>query len=201
MPSFLADISRIATEAKTVSSTWGISCPLCIRSRTFTSNRRPSVPPGWNCAKSCFLEPALFEQRDGQGIAHCERRGRARRRRESHGARLFCDGHIQRDRAVLGQGRTHAADDRHDRNTHALHEGQELQNFLRLSAVRNRNEDIADAPTCRGRRGALRPDEEKTTVSRCSPSWRRSSARSTRICPCPRRRLCPCTDRAGPRPP
>ena len=93
--------------------------------------------------KILLLEPTLLEQRDGQGVAHCERRGRARRRRKSHGAGLFCDGHIQRDGAILGQRRTHSADDRHNRNAHALHEGQELQNFLRLSAIRNRNEHIA----------------------------------------------------------
>ena len=57
IPSFFAVISKMAAVPGTDSGTLGVSAPACMRSLTRTSKRRPSVPPGWNCAKSSCLNP------------------------------------------------------------------------------------------------------------------------------------------------
>ena len=51
-------------------------------SSTCSSSLRPSAPPGCERAKSCVGEAACFEQRDGERIAHRQRRRGAGGRRE-----------------------------------------------------------------------------------------------------------------------
>ncbi len=57
MPSPFCVISSRAVDSVASSATAGTRSPLCIRSATFSSRRRPSVPPGWLSAKSSGVKP------------------------------------------------------------------------------------------------------------------------------------------------
>ena len=61
-PRLLAVISISASVSGVPGRTLGMSASLCMTSPTLSSSRRPSLPPGWERAKSSAVKPRIFSR-------------------------------------------------------------------------------------------------------------------------------------------
>ncbi len=116
-------------------------------------------------------EAARLEQRDGQRVAHGERRGRAGGRRETEGAGLLLHAHVDIHVGDLRHAGLLVAGQRDEGHTEALDERQDRDDLAGAAGVRDREHHI------------LRGDHAEIPVARLAgvhEECRRAGARERR---------------------
>ena len=143
MPRRLWVISSIASRSGASSATTGMASPR-VHQVGDAEERAPAERPG-RMERGVVLgaQAAQLEQRHGEGVAHRERRGRARGRRQVHRARLLGHAHVEDDVALAGERRVGIAGEQHDRHAEPLERRQDRQHLVGLARVRQRDHDVA----------------------------------------------------------
>ena len=110
---------------------------------TRRSRLRPIIPAGMKFREILLLKAARLEQDHGERVAKREHDGRAGSGREIQRTRFLLDIDIEEDIAVLRQGRIGRAASGDDLDLKPRDRRQDAQQFLRLAAGAQREDDVA----------------------------------------------------------